>query len=197
VKPAALGFRVHSGWTAMVALAGPVSSPTILDRRIVHLVRAFTYTYRQPYHTAAKMPFADAAEFIKNARSEAEQLALAAICNLKKQLTGLDWKLSACGLMLASGRALPQLENILASHALIHTADGELFRDAIRAACRKCQLPLAELKERSAFDEAAAVLKAKANVLKRRIDAMGKPLGPPWSADEKLSALAAWVSLAD
>jgi hypothetical protein len=196
MKNAAVGFRVHSGWTAMVAVAGSADAPEVLHRKIVHLVKTFTYTFRQPYHTAATMPFADGAEFITNARMEAEQLALATIRDLKKQLAELDWKLSSCGLLLASGRKLPKLENILASHALIHTADGELFRDAIRAACRKCKLPLTTLTERSAFDESAVLLKIKSNILKRRIDAIGKPLGPPWSADEKLSALAAWVSLA-
>jgi hypothetical protein len=196
VKNAAIGFRVHSGWTAMVAVAGSVDSPEILDRRIVHLVKSFTYTFRQPYHTAATMPLADGAEFISKARIEAEQLASVAIRDLKKELAKLDWKLSSCGLLLASGRKLPKLENILGSHALIHTADGELFRDAIRGACRKGRLPLTTISEKTAFDEASLKLKSKQNILKRRIDAAGKPLGPPWSQDEKLSALAAWISLA-
>jgi hypothetical protein len=196
MKKASVGFRVHSGWTAMVAVAGSGDAPEVLQRRIVHLVKTFSYTFRQPYHTAATMPFAEGAKFITNARMEAEELALVAIRDLKKQLAELDWKLSAGGLLLASGRKLPKLENILVSHALIHTADGELFRDAIRAACRKCKLPLTTLTERTGFDESASVLKIKPNILKRRIDTIGKPLGPPWSADEKLSALAAWVSLA-
>jgi hypothetical protein len=196
VKNAAVGFRVHSGWTAMVALAGPLTSPTILERRIVHLVKTFNYTYRQPYHTAAKMPFEDAAKFIKSARIEASQLALAAIRDLQKELEKVDLKVSNCGLLLASGRPLPELEKILASHALIHTADGELFRDALRDACAKCKLPVAAFKEREMFEIASEKLRVKPDVLKRRIEAMGKPLGPPWSADEKLSALAAWVSLA-
>ena len=196
MKKAAVGFRVHSGWTAMVAVAGPIASPAILDRKIVHLVKTFTYTFRQPYHTAAKMPFSDGAKFIKNVRIEAGQLALAAIRGLQKELEKLGWKLSACGLLLASGRALPELKKILASHAIIHTADGKLFRDALRGACAKCDLPVVAVKEREVFDEGSKALRVKPDALKRRIAAMGKPLGPPWSQDEKLSALAAWVSLA-
>jgi hypothetical protein len=33
VSDGALGFRVHSGWTAMVAVAGSPASPVVLDRR--------------------------------------------------------------------------------------------------------------------------------------------------------------------
>ena len=196
MKNAAVGFRAHSGWTAMVAVAGPMAAPTVLDRRIIHLVKTFTYTFRQPYHTAEKMPFSDGAKFIKNSRIEAGQLALAAIRGLQKELDKLGWKLSACGLLLASGRALPELAKILASHAIIHTADGELFRDALRGACAKCDIPLVALKEREIFDEGSKALRLKPDALERRIAAMGKPLGPPWSQDEKFSALAAWISLA-
>ena len=39
--------------------------------------------------------------------------------------------------VLASGRTLPALEQILASHPMVHTAEGEFFRKAIREACRE------------------------------------------------------------
>ena len=180
----------------MVAVAGPVTSPTVLDRRIIHLVKTFTYSFRQPYHTAAKLPFGDATQFVKNARIEAERLGLAAICDLQKKLEPLGWELSRCGLVLASGRPLPELDKIFASHALIHTADGELFRNALRDACAKCKLPVAAEKEREILELASKKLRVKPHVLTRRIAAIGKLLGPPWSQDEKFSALAAWLSLA-
>ena len=56
MKSAALGFRVHSGWAAMIALAVSKGSSAILIRERVHLVNTFTYKFRQPYHTAEKMP---------------------------------------------------------------------------------------------------------------------------------------------
>lgn len=196
MEPAALGFRVHSGWTAMVAISGSQTSPTVIDRRRIHLVKTFSYTYRQPYHTAERMPLADAVEFIKSSRKEASGLALSAIRSLQKDLQELGWKLSACGLLLASGRPLPPLEKILASHAIIHTADGELFREALRHACAKCDLPLIALKERELLEKASGTLHLKPNALQQRITTMGKSLGPPWSQDEKLSALVAWLSLA-
>jgi len=64
VKQAAVGFRVHSGWTALVAVCLEKGAPVILARQRVHLVETFTYEFRQPYHTAEKMLLGQAREFI-------------------------------------------------------------------------------------------------------------------------------------
>ena len=48
--PAAVGFRVKSGWATGVLLAGPASAPRALDRRVVELSDPAVPTSRQPYH---------------------------------------------------------------------------------------------------------------------------------------------------
>lgn len=98
--------------------------------------------------------------------------------------------MAACGLLLASGRPLPALEKVLASHALIHTAEGELFREALRAASRECGLPLAAVRERDLFARGAADLG-----IPETLAEMGRALGPPWRQDEKFAAIAAWLAL--
>src|SRR5205807_2562853 len=103
-------------------------------------------------------PLKDAAEFVRAVQDESRELALAGIRAVQKDLEKLDYKLSGCSLLLASGRELPEFEKILASHALIHTADGELFRDAIRHSCARCQLPLDEVKERNLLGAASKSL---------------------------------------
>jgi hypothetical protein len=195
MKSATLGFRVHSGWAVVVVLRGPLGAPLVVDRRRIQLVKTFTYTYRQPYHTAGKMPRNDGAKFVASVRSEATRLALSSLHSLQKDLAEQDCKIARCALLLASGRALPQLEHILASHALIHTADGELFRDALRAACARSRLPLEGVREKELFEIASKKLSISTITLKRRIAAFGKSFGPPWTQDEKFASLAAWLSL--
>ena len=34
---AALGFRAHSGWAAMVAITGAIDSPSVMDDRVIQL----------------------------------------------------------------------------------------------------------------------------------------------------------------
>jgi hypothetical protein len=168
----------------------------VVDRRRIELVKTFTYTFRQPYHTADKMPRQDAVKFISDVQSEAKRLAVSALRSLQKDLVAGDFKIAHGSLLLASGRALPKLEQILASHALIHTADGELFRDVLRAACGLCDLPVEGIKEKELFAVASKTLRVQPAVLKRRVAALGKALGPPWTQDEKFAALGAWLTLA-
>jgi hypothetical protein len=131
VKTAALGFRAHSGWAALAALSGSKRVPRVLARERVHLVETFTYKFRQPYHTAKRMSLDEGRAFIAQVQNKARQLAYRAIRGLQDRLQAQGYALTRCGLVLASGRPLPPLPQILASHALIHTADGELFRGAI------------------------------------------------------------------
>jgi hypothetical protein len=195
VQTAAVGFRVHSGWAAAVVLCGPLDAPVVVDRRKIQLVKIFSYTFRQPYHTAAKMPPQDAIKFIRGVQSDAKRLAVSSLRSLQTHLAEGDFKIVRSALLLASGRALPVLEQILASHALIHTADGELFRESLRAACALCDLPVQGIREKELFATASEALHVQAATLKRRVAAFGKSLGPPWSQDEKFAALGAWLSL--
>jgi hypothetical protein len=194
MKHAAVGFRVHSGWTAMVALAIAKDSPAILVRRRVNLVRTFTYEFRQPYHTAEKLRAQEARAFVARVRSEARRLALRAIRELKAELRDQGYSLTGFGLLLASGRPLPVFAKILAAHSLIHTADGELFRKALLHAAARIGLKPVVIRERELADSASRALHRKPADLAQRISDLGRPLGPPWSQDEKFASLVAWLT---
>jgi hypothetical protein len=194
MKRAAVGFRVHSGWTAMVALAITKGQPAVLVRRHVNLVKSFTYEFRQPYHTAEKLPPEGGRVFVARVRSEARRLALRAIRELKAELGEQGYSLAGFGLLLASGRPLPTLEKILAAHSLIHTADGELFREALLHAAARSGLKPMAVKERELMDSASRGLRRKPADLAERISDLGRPMGPPWSQDEKFASLLAWLA---
>jgi len=196
VKQAAAGFRVHSGWTALVAVCLEKGAPVILARQRVHLVDTFTYEFRQPYHTAEKMLLGQGREFLSRMQAEARRLAYRAIRELESRAREQGVKLTRCGLLLASGRPLPNLEKILASHALIHTADGELFREAIVHASARAGLAMSTVKERELLDRAGQAFRMKSAVLLQRVTELGRPLGSPWTQDEKFATIAAWLALA-
>src|ERR1700739_917864 len=179
MKQAAVGFRGHSGWARVVVVWLEKGAPVVLERKRAHLVKTFSYTYRQPYHTAEKLPLGEAREFVAQVQTEARQLAHGLIHELQSELENLKIKLTRGSLLLASGRPLPDLERILASHALIHTADGELFREAIVHGCTRCGLKMESVKERALLEDAATALHLKTTELMRRITELGKPLGPP------------------
>jgi hypothetical protein len=193
-KQAAVGFRVHSGWAAAVAVCVDKGEPVVLVKQRVHLVDTFNYEFRQPYHTAEKMLDGQAREFILRMQTEARRLAYRAIRELASRTQEQGVKLTRCGLLLASGRPLPALEKILASHALIHTADGELFREAILHASSRCGLRDFTIKEKELLGRAGQVLRTKPNELMRCVTDLGRSFGAPWSQDEKFATLVAWLA---
>lgn len=195
MKSAAVGFRAHSGWTALVAVSLEKSEPFVLSRQRVHLVETFNYSFRQPYHTAEKIPLSEGRKFISQVSAEARRLSSRAIRELQAKLGEANYRVTHCGLLRSSSRALPNLEKILAAHTLIHTADGELFREALSFASRKCGLKEFRVKEKDLLGCGAQSLRLSEGVLLRRLTALGRGLGPPWSQDEKLAALAAWLAL--
>src|SRR2546422_8831235 len=109
-REAAVGFRVHSGWSAVVAVCLEKGAPVLLARQSVHLVDTFTYEFRQPYHTAEKMLAGEAREFISRMQAEARRLAYRAVRELESRTHEQGVKLTRCGLLVASGRPLPGLE---------------------------------------------------------------------------------------
>jgi hypothetical protein len=195
MKKVAVGFRVHSGWSAVVVVSLEKGAPVVLRRMRLQMVKTFSYAYRQPYHTAEKMELAEAEEFVAGVRTEAGKLAYEALRALRLELKKLQWHLDSGCLLLASGRALPEFAKILASHALIHTADGELFRAAIRGACARCGVRVTTVRERELLERCAEAFSLNPKEALRRAAELGREFGAPWRQDEKFATLGAWWAL--
>jgi hypothetical protein len=164
----------------------------VLRRRVVLSER----TPRQPFHAAEGRPFAAAEDLIRRSTEEAKALAERAAKETVAELRAMGHEPVAVGLLLAAGRPLPGLRDVLASHALIHAAEGELFREVLREASRRCGLSLAEVREREMEEQASRSLRRPPAELQRRVADWGKALGSPWTQDEKRAALVAWLALA-
>lgn len=197
MESAAVGFRVHSGWASLVVVALEKGKPIVLARQRPQLVATFSYTFRQPYHTAEAMTLDEAAAFLKQQRAETRGLAVRALESARSEVAAQGFTVARAALLTASGRPLPELAKILAAHSLIHAADGEFFREAISHACEKHKLDLTSVKERDLIPAASLKLRRSSAVLASFLTKLGTPLGAPWAQDEKFAALAAWLSLLD
>jgi hypothetical protein len=192
---AAVGFRAHSGWAAAVALAGSPRSPEVIDRRRIALIEPGSPGGVQPYHVARTMDLPKAEEFIKGVIVAIDRTALLAVRAFAEAISGRSHAIACCGIVLASGRALPSLESTLRSHAMVHTAEGELYRAAIARAAKNLDLRCVRVPERDLYKLAAKHLRITEPKLKLRVTEMGRALGSPWSADEKCATLVAWLAL--
>lgn len=187
MRKAAIGFRVHSGWAALVAVAGSLESPEVVARRRIEIADPGIRGSKQPFHAAEPLEFPDAKAFLDRCEESTRKLTGDA---LKAAIDGLRdrrFEPAGCGIILGSGRTLPPLEAILKSHALIHTAEGEFYRTAVVQAAERLGLRVFGMKEKE--------MCAHAQGLIARLAEIGKSIGPPWTQDQKYAALVAWMAL--
>jgi hypothetical protein len=196
-RKAAVGLRTHSGWACAVIVAGTRDGIEIVDRRRIELCDPKIPGAKQPFHEAEPMPFAKAESFIARCTKATNSLARDGIASLRDVAWERRLRLSRVCVTAASGRTLPDLRGILVSHALIHAAEGEFYRDALVRAAEEAKLKVSRLKEKDAIVWTAARLDIDEAKFREKLSAMGKLLGPPWSVDEKLAAMAAWLALAE
>jgi len=168
----------------MVVAAGTIHAPRVLERRRIIIADPEIPGSKQPYHAAAALPFSQAEPLVRKAIESSRALGLEALSAAVRALRSQGYEVAACGIVLGSGKALPDMQAILASHALIHTAEGEMFRGALVWAAQECRLPVSGVREKS--------LDAKSLM---RVGSLGKLIGPPWTQDQKYATLAALMAL--
>jgi len=198
MKPAALGFRVHTGWAAMIAVTPPGESPlpTILDRRRVEMIFGTDPQERRfTYHAAAKLTLDAAQRFVleteKIALSRAKEKLAAAIRDLRER----GYEVVASGTILGNRPFSSPLEATLRSHSLLHAAEGDLFRQAIIGASEALGVPVTRVPAREIYSEAVKHLAVSLEVLRGRLVELGREVGKPWTQDQKESLLVALLAL--
>lgn len=196
MKRAAIAIRVHSGWGALVAVAGNAQTAEILARSKITIVDPKAAGAMQPYHFAKELALPAAERHLAKCAASSEGLALAGLRQVIDEMGRREVTVAGCAILLASGRPLPELSKILASHPLIHTAEGEFFRQAFWKAAERLELPVAGFKERDLEKRAVSVFGEAAGQAKETIANLGKIVGAPWTADQKNATLAALLLLA-
>lgn len=168
----------------------------VLDRRRIVITDPKLHGAQQPYHYAASLDLPESERCLSRYAASSERLAETALHDVISELDSRRSSVVGSAVLLAAGRPLPPLPKILASHPLIHTAEGEFFRNSVRAACEHLQIPVDAMKEREVEDLAKTVFGSAANRVLRNIASLGSSIGPPWTQDHKKAALAASMILA-
>jgi hypothetical protein len=195
MKTAAIGIRVHSGWGALVAVSGASGAEEVIDRRRVEIINLKTAGAKQPYHYAQEMALEQAEKHIAKCAAASAHLARVKMKETVDQLKERGYRVTGAAIMLGSGRNLPALAKILASHPLLHTAEGAFFRQAFRGALEALEIHVTGIPEKDLMQRAEQVLGKAALRTGKNISSMGKLIGPPWTEDQKKAMLAAVIVL--
>jgi hypothetical protein len=190
--PAAVGFRVKSGWAMAVLLTRSTNELQLVICRKILLSDPKIPQSVQPYHAALDLPEKEA----KAATQKLTKVVRGAAAKSIKALLGdaevLRYKVRGAGLVVGSLVDPATLHN---EHIRAHGLEGQLFRLALEDAMRAHKIRCAVWLERSAYEAAAPVLRQTLTQTKRTIANLGKSHHGSWRSEEKLAALAAWAAL--
>jgi hypothetical protein len=190
-QPAALGFRVKSGWAAAVLLTGPARSPQLCDVQRIDLSDPRLPETRQPYHAAMGKLETDTTK-INWRVSLVRSIAQKSIAMLIATYRGNGYTISRAALVVGSQVDPDSIAN---SHIRAHAFEGQLFRSVLEETLQAFRVRTEILLERNAYAQGAAKLKESNDNVRRMIQNFGRAAQGPWRAEQKLAALAAWVAL--
>jgi hypothetical protein len=192
---AVLGLSVHTGWAALMAVGGTVRTPAILERvRVEMLDGSDPSQPRFVYHAAQKIALAAAARLVREVTEIARARAKAALQNVVERLNEHNYEVVASGIIVANRPTSADLGAIVKSHALIHSAEGALFRGAMKHASESLEIPVIEVPAGELQPRASRLLGVSTNELPERLTAIGRAAGKPWSKDQRDSFLAALLA---
>jgi hypothetical protein len=194
-RAAAIGCRAHTGWAALVTVAGRVARPEVLFRGRADLGDPSGRVRKNAYHAVRRLEPAEAAALVEAAERIAAERAAAALERTVRDAADEGAVVSSCAVVVGAFSGA-RLESIQASHALAHAAEGRLYQGALLQGAESRGLePVAILKQ-SIWEQGESALGVAQDELRHWIDQLRRQIGPPWAQDQKLAALAAWIALA-
>jgi hypothetical protein len=191
----ALGLRAHSGWAALVALGCRDGEPVLVERRRIEMIDpGDAYWAKQPYHAAEGLDRSAAHDVVRRGIESAQRVARRELGRAAQALAANGHRARACGVLVGAGMPGWSVDEILSVHFRMHKAEGELFRSALLEAAEACDLATLAIPEKQLREHAQAALRRPGPAIDAALRALGRAAGPPWAADQKSAALAAWIA---
>lgn len=191
----ALGVARHNGWAWFVTVASRGTDFEVVDRRRVELIDADQP--KQPYHHEALRISAAEAKRLLDAVHDSVHRCTARALGETLSALGDHGEVDLLAIDGLPRRPVPEdLEEILASHQIVHTADGELYRSIIVAEAIAQGLGVFEAPRGKAFSIAAEALGLTAMQIETLAGELGKPLGAPWRKEHRAATALAVTALA-
>jgi hypothetical protein len=190
-KVVAIGFRAKTGRAICVALAGPADAPELLWRGETALIDPAMPETGGPYHQVMELPWEEGQVALQPLVARIERIASTAVASLMHRFAAQGGKVRALGVAGSTDRSLARIGN---EHIRAHAAEGILFRLVLESAARQNGLKCRGFDDKQVMEIAAAELGGAARVT-AHLKLLGAQAGPPWRADERAAAAAAWLAL--
>jgi len=187
-----IGLRAKTGRAVAVVLGGTYDAPLILAKSEIALADPKIPATAQPYHEVMELPWDESQKEVLKFTRAIETVAGKALASLIKKLEAEGMRVYGAGIVGAKDRDLARIGNY---HIRAHAAEGVLFRRVLDLAADANGLKRTTFPDRELDQIAAAQLGADSAGVKRKLNDLGRTVAPPWRADEKQAATAAWLVL--
>jgi len=186
-----LGFRVKSGSAVSILIDGSVRSPHLCETQVIDLSDPRNPETRQPYHAAMGVLETNASKLERRMQS-IRRATEKSIVDLLKRYTDNGYAIRRAALVVGS---VIDPDSIANPHIRAHALEGRLFRPTLEAALQSRGIQCAIFIEHDTYPTASNLLRQSRTQIQRTLAHLGRSVNGPWRADEKLAALAAWMSL--
>jgi hypothetical protein len=187
----ALGFRVKSGRAVFVLIEDSIRAPRLRQSDVINLSDQRNPDTRQPYHAAMGKLETNAATLKRRVQS-VRRVTERSIADLIQRCADDGCAIHRAALVVGS---LIDPESIANPHIRAHALEGRLFRTVLEDALRSRGIQCAIFTEREVYPRASNLLRRSPGQIRRAIAELGHSANGPWRADQKVAALAAWMSL--
>lgn len=190
--PAALGFRVKSGWAMAALLAGSADEPQLVACKAVLLSDPKIPQSKQPHHAALELPHKEGKAVTGKLRSVVRSAAKRSVRQLLQEAQAARYEVRGAALVVGSLVDPATLHN---EHIRAHGLEGQLFRTVLEDAFRRQKIRCEAFLEKRAYETASPALRRTTAQIKQVMGKLRESHDGSWRAEEKLAALAAWVAL--
>jgi hypothetical protein len=190
--PAALGFRVKSGWATAVLLSGPVGAPAVAERSLVALSDPAVPHSRQPYHADTGVAQTDSA-VLARLIEVVHRCGRRSVAQLLDRHRAAGYGILGAGIVVGSDTPPESIAN---PHIRAHACEGRLFRTALEGGLQECGVTWIIVVERALYSTAVPLLSGSGASVKQAVTALGRGRFPGWRVDDKAATVAAWLVLA-
>ena len=190
--PVTIGLRAKTGRAIAVVLGGSIDAPVVVRKLEIGLSDPKIAGTFQPYHEVMDLPWPESQKAVQKFARAIEKIAGTALGKLIKELQSEGMKVSGVGIVGAPDRDLARIGNF---HIRAHAAEGVLFRSVLDVAADTNGVRRRTFSDKEFAALTDAELGQKEKAVKQKLNEAGRSLSPPWRADERQAATAAWLVL--
>ena len=202
--PIGLGFRALKGGGVVVGVVVDEGDPRVVLSTFLPTAADGDRLALEPYRVAYEMkrgpdggPSTEAAAAVAEGHKRQGELAAKGLGDIVRKLRDAGCQpVIAAVLVNRADWITDALAYSLSWPEHVPIAEGLAVRDALRLACGRCDLEVAEIDEKSLHEVASAQLRLSPHDMDVRLKSLGATVGRPWRKEQKLACLSAWVAVA-